>query len=270
MTSSTPKPVSGSTVADFSEQWTKYFDNSGYFGSEELLADVLAPLLTLDDLKGGVVAEVGCGNGRFLKTMARYADKVFGLEPGDGVLNAEKWNADTKNVEVKRADVYNLPALPPLDHIFSIGVVHHLPDPQRALENMKATLKPGGRCTIWVYGKEGNELYLLTFGNFRKVTMKLPHTALHAVSTALVPALRGYIAACAVAPLPMRTYMRSVLSPLDNSALRTNIYDQLNPTIAAYWTRDEVESLMRAAGFVDVRLHHRHGYSWTATGTKPA
>lgn len=33
-----------STVGDVSEQWTSYVDNDGFFGSEELLADVLAPL----------------------------------------------------------------------------------------------------------------------------------------------------------------------------------------------------------------------------------
>lgn len=254
------------TVGDFSEQWTSYFDNSGYFGSEELLADVLAPLLTLDALNGCTVAEIGCGNGRFLKSLAAHAATVIGIEPGDGVENARRYSENLKNVEVIRADVYALPKVAPLDHVFSIGVVHHLPDPAHALQIMRGLLKPGGRCTIWVYGHEGNELYLATFGTLRKVTTRIPHAALHAVATSLVPALRGYIAACRVLPLPMHAYMRRVLSPLDFASLRMNIYDQLNPTIACYWTHDEVRTLMEGAGFTDIQLHHRHGYSWTATG----
>jgi SAM-dependent methyltransferase len=258
------------TIDDFSEQWTNYTDNSGWFGSPELLEDVLKPFVTLDDLRGKTVAEIGCGNGRFLKTMSSVAKRVYGIEPGDGVLNAQKYNASFDNVSVIRASVYEIPKIDPLDHVFSIGVVHHLPDPQRALEIMRDLLKPGGRCTIWVYGKEGNELYLATFGNVRKLTTKLPHQALHAFSTALVPPLRAYIAACRVLPLPMHAYMRRVLRPLDLAGLRVNIYDQLNPTIAEYWTEGEVRSLMERAGFKNVELHHRHGYSWTATGTKPA
>lgn len=254
------------TIGDFSEQWAAYFDNSGYFGSEELFADVLTPLVTLADLKNATVAEIGCGNGRFLKVMARHAARVIGVEPGTGVENARAWTRGVGNVEVIRASVYALPPLPRLDHVLAIGVVHHLPDPLGALTIMRGLLKPGGRCTIWVYGKEGNALYLLTFGTVRRVTTRLPHRALHAIATALVPALRAYIAACRVLPLPLHDYVRRVLRPLDRSALRLNIYDQLNPTIAAYWTGDEVRSLMERAGFHDVKLHHRHGYSWTASG----
>ena len=258
--------TSKSTVDDFSEQWTSYFDNDGFFGSQELLADVLAPLLTLEELRGTTIAELGCGNGRFLKSLAQYAAKVIGIELGDGVDNARIWNRDVDNVEVIRADVCALPQVPPLGHVFSIGVVHHLPDPRRPLENMRGLLKPGGRCTIWVYGKKSNELYLHTFGNIRKMTTKLPHAALHALSTALVLPLLGYIAACRLAPLPMRDYMRRVLRPLTFDALRVNIYGQLNLSIAKYWTRQQVEQLMSDAGFHDLKLHHRHGYSWTATG----
>jgi hypothetical protein len=46
------------------------------------------------------------------------------------------------------------------------------------------------------------------------------------------------------------------------------IYDQLNPAYAKYYTRDEAQSLLERHGFSDVRLHHRHGMSWTVVGTR--
>lgn len=45
--------------------------------------------------------------------------------------------------------------------------------------------------------------------------------------------------------------------------------DQLNPRHAKYYHGQEVERLLADAGFTEIRRYHRHGYSWTAIGTKP-
>jgi hypothetical protein len=76
--------------------------------------------------------------------------------------------------------------------------------------------------------------------------------------------------ACRWLPLPLAEYMRRVMRPLTPAKRRVVIYDQLNPAYAKYYTRAEAEALMTHAGFVNVRLHHRHGYSWTVTGHRPA
>ncbi len=254
------------TIDDFSVQWRTFGGHDGYFGSEALLRDVLSPLVTLDAFAGATIAEIGCGNGRYIRTLARYARRVVGIEPGDGVENARRYCADAANVDVVRADVYALPPLPPLDWVLCIGVLHHLPEPLEALRRMRETLRPGGQALVWVYGREGNEAYLRVVEPLRRLTVRLPHAALHALSVVLAGALRAYVAACRVLALPMRAYARNVLAPLSFRALTLNVYDQLNPTIARYWRREEVEALMHAAGFHDVRLHHRHRYSWTAVG----
>ncbi|WP_145831617.1 hypothetical protein [Bradyrhizobium huanghuaihaiense] len=64
--------------------------------------------------------------------------------------------------------------------------------------------------------------------------------------------------------------MRSVLAKFPRSVRRLTIYDQLNPAYAKYYTRAEAEALLSDAGFADVQLYHRHGYSWTVSGTRPA
>jgi hypothetical protein len=63
--------------------------------------------------------------------------------------------------------------------------------------------------------------------------------------------------------------MREVVGRLDPSKRRLTVYDQLNPAYAKYYTRDEAASLLTRAGFKDVTVHHRHGYSWSVVGTKP-
>ena len=64
--------------------------------------------------------------------------------------------------------------------------------------------------------------------------------------------------------------MRKVVSHLDWSKRYLTIYDQLNPAYARYYRRPEAVDLLAAAGFSDVHVHHRHGYSWAVTGIRPA
>ena len=63
--------------------------------------------------------------------------------------------------------------------------------------------------------------------------------------------------------------MIEIMGKLTPDKRRLNIYDQLNPAYAKYYTSQEAEALLREAGFDNILLYHRHGYSWTVIGTKP-
>jgi len=78
-----------------------------------------------------------------------------------------------------------------------------------------------------------------------------------------------YIKFCHRLPLPLREYMLSVLEKMSPEKQRLIIYDHLNPSYAKYYTRTEAEELLIDGKFKNVRIHHRHGYSWTVIGTKP-
>jgi hypothetical protein len=85
----------------------------------------------------------------------------------------------------------------------------------------------------------------------------------------LYPVFWCYMKACRWLPLPLAAYMQRVMEPLTAAKRRVVIYDQLNPAYAKYYTRDEAQAALAAHGFTDIRLHHRHGYSWTVVGRKP-
>ncbi|MEE8515430.1 MAG: class I SAM-dependent methyltransferase, partial [Alphaproteobacteria bacterium] len=80
--------------------------------------------------------------------------------------------------------------------------------------------------------------------------------------------LAGYIFLCRHITLPTGGYMTEVIGKFSPDKRRLVIYDQLNPAYAKYYRKHEAMALLRDAGFKNIRIHHRHGYSWTVMGEK--
>ena len=47
------------TIQDFDNQWSRYDDNEGWYGSLALFSDIISPLMSTDDLKGKRVVDIG-------------------------------------------------------------------------------------------------------------------------------------------------------------------------------------------------------------------
>jgi SAM-dependent methyltransferase len=262
------------TISDFSDQWKRYNDNEGWYGSLELFKGIIEPLLGLEQLKGASVAEIGCGTGRIVSILLDAdVDHVIALEPsGEAFLvleqnihrmkrclevtainaNGESWRTDRK-----------------LDYVFSIGVIHHIPEPDQVIQAAYEALKPGGCLFLWLYGYEGNEAYLRVIGPLRKITTKLPHLFLRVLVELLYGLLCVYWGIQKVIPLPLSVYLEKVLWPMTPNKRRLVIYDQLNPAYAKYYKKEEAVQLLKKAGFQAIQIHHRYGYSWSVIGQKP-
>jgi SAM-dependent methyltransferase len=258
------------TIIDFGEQWTRYTDNGGVYGSQEFFADIVSPLLDPSELSGKYVAEIGSGTGRIAAMMlGAGARKVMAIEPSAAYAVLTKNLAGYKDrVEAICATGEKIPDGAELDYVLSIGVLHHIPEPNATVRAALNALKPGGRMLIWLYGHEGNEMYLSLVNPLRKITKRIPHGLLVAMIWMIYPALMTYMWLCKLLPLPMRRYMLDVVAKMAPDKRRLIVYDQLNPAYAKYYTRSEAIRLLSENGFRDVRVHHRHGYSWTVIGTK--
>ena len=79
-----------------------------------------------------------------------------------------------------------------------------------------------------------------------------------------------YVSLARVLPVPMRNYVLNIFGQFDRHARYLVVYDQLNPNYAKYYTRAEAIDLLERAGFAGVQAFHRHGYSWTVCGMRPA
>lgn len=260
------------TIEDFGEQWQHYSDTSGFWASKDLLKDITMPLLDPAEIAGKTVVEVGSGSGRVVNMLMGFEPaRVHALEPSDQGFESLKANTaqHAGRIEYLHCLGDQLPAGLDLDFAFSIGVIQFIPQPDSTIRAMFNALKPGGRCVIWLYSVEGNEAYLRFALPLRAVTTRLPHALLAGVCGLLNLALDVYIPLSRALPLPMRDYMSGHLGKMGREKRYLTIYDQLNPTYAKYYTRQEAIDLLARNGFSDVQVHHRHGYSWTIVGTKP-
>ncbi len=259
------------TIEDFGEQWTAFRDNPGYYGSVELLSDLFGPLLATDKIKDARVADIGSGTGRIVNMLLDAgAAHVFAVEPS-AAMYVLRENTATRAAQVTyvHGPGESLPEQLDLDVVVSIGVLHHIPDPEPVVRAAFRALKPGGCALVWLYGREGNEIYLHFAHPVRWVTTKLPHRILAILSMVLGWVLDGYICLCHYFPLPMRDYMRDVLAKFPRGVRRLTIYDQLNPTYSKYYSQAEATELLARSGFVSVGAYHRHGYSWSMIGWRP-
>jgi SAM-dependent methyltransferase len=258
------------TIQDFGEQWVRYRDNEGYYGSLELFSDILSPFLKADELKGCKVAEIGSGTGRIVNMLLEAgAENIIASEPSEAFDVLCKNIKQPDKVTCLKLTGDQLPASGDLDYVFSIGVLHHIQDPIPVVEAAFKALRPGGHFFVWLYGKERNRLYLTFLTLLRIFTKHLPHVMLIPLVEMMYWPLVFYMKLCQLCPLPMRGYLLAVFEKMSPQKRRLVVYDQLNPSFAKYYTRAEAEKLLLDGNFKEVRVHHRHAYSWTAIGTKP-
>ena len=138
-----------------------------------------------EDLAGKLVLDVGCGMGRFADVATRWGAHVVGVDLSLAAEVAAR-NLAERNATILQADVFRLPFAPEsFDFIYSIGVLHHTPDCERAFKVLPALLKPGGRIAIWLYSRY-NAWYKMS-DIYRKVTRRLPPRVLYALCYGVVP-----------------------------------------------------------------------------------
>lgn len=138
-----------------------------------------------EDLRGKLVLDVGCGMGRFAEVATRWGARVIGIDLSAAAEVASKNLADREFVAFQ-ADVFALPFAPEsFDLIYSMGVLHHTPDCEKAFKNLPQYLKPGGTIAVWLYS--GYNKWYRFSDQYRKVTHRMSPRALHKFFSVAVP-----------------------------------------------------------------------------------
>lgn len=258
------KATSGGSPERFGYEWDRYADILPHY--EEQFRSWL-PFFSPADWKGKRFLDAGCGMGRNSLWPMKYgAAGGAAVDIDDRTLAAARRTLKPyPSVEVRECSIYDLPWHNEFDVAFSIGVIQHLEFPEAALEAMLRSTKPGGQVAIRVYGQENNGWFLWALDPARKLLFsRLPISWVHGLS--LAPTIVLWI--MLRVGLDQIEYFR-LLRTLPFQHMRSIVFNFMLPRIAHYWTRAEVDSLMRSAGLEDVELALVNEVSWAARGRKP-
>ncbi len=137
------------TQERFGYQWTRFGKEAERFEANFL--NYIAPV-SREFFSGKVGLDAGCGFGRHIYQAARFGAEMVGLDLSAAVDTARQATRDIPQVHLVQGDLLAPPLAPgSFDFVCSIGVLHHLPEPQRGFVSIARLVKPGGLVMVWVY-----------------------------------------------------------------------------------------------------------------------
>jgi SAM-dependent methyltransferase len=142
------------TVAGFGREWAR-FDQSKFVGAEyDEIFEAYFGIFPFDDLPAGAEGfDLGCGSGRWAAGVAPRVGKLHCIDPAKEALDVARQRlGSAKNVSFHLASAEAIP-LPDgsQDFGYALGVLHHIPDPGRALADAVRKLKPGAPFLLYIY-----------------------------------------------------------------------------------------------------------------------
>jgi SAM-dependent methyltransferase len=265
------------TASRFGWSWT-HFSHSNERYTEQFLAWI--DPVKQDFFKDKIVLEGGCGKGRHSRLAGSWgATDVIGVDLSSAVETAFEWTRDQPNVHIIQADIYHLPLARVFDYAFSVGVLHHLPDPRAGFLSVAAKVKPQGHISAWVYGAENNEWITRFVDPVReKFTSRISPGALLQLSkapTALLFAATKLI----YGPLHRRQsalgrklFYYDYLAAISHFDWREHhliVFDHLVAPTAYYISREEFEAWWTDAEATEVQIGWHNQNSWRGFGRLP-
>lgn len=120
------------------------------------LQDYMHDIFRFEDSAGKKVLEIGCGAGIDSAEFARNGALVTSTDFTERSVQSTKELLEEANLKatVVQADATALEFEDDyFDCVYSFGVLHHIPDVEKALSEIKRVLKPGGQLMVMLYNR---------------------------------------------------------------------------------------------------------------------
>lgn len=270
--------IDHSVVESFGEEWKKFHR----FSDEEIDTDARKYFdIVTDEMvnRNTYLVDLGCGTGRWTKFLSSKAGFIEAIDPSEAIFAADKLIGAVDNIRLTKASIENTPFPDEtFDFGMSIGVLHHIPDTQKAMMDCVKKVKIGGYFYTYLYydfenrGAAFKALFKLVDG-VRKVTSRLPMKPKKFVCDVIaltvyfpvVVAGRGIRAIGLkqlAAKMPLAHYQTNSFF-----WMRTDALDRFGTTLEQRFSRENIKQMMTAAGLADITFSNQMPY-WHVVGKR--
>ena len=265
-------------IEDFGEEWTKYdytnLDKENLFENFQQYFDIF-PWGNISLESEGF--DMGCGSGRWAKFVAPKVGRLNCIDPSSALDIARRNLIDFKNVEYIKASVSEsgIP-INSQDFGYSLGVLHHVPDTESAINSCVSILKSGAPLLVYLYYAFDNRgwVYRLLWRAsdlVRRIICKLPSRFKHLVTDVIAAIV--YFPLARLSLLLDKVGINAASMPLfyyrNHSfyTMRTDSRDRFGTPLEQRFTKQQIKSYMERSGLIDIKFSDNAPY-WCAVGIK--
>ena len=266
------------TVKSFGEEWSRYDQTKlKYEEAEKYFNDYFAVFPWEMINTDSVGFDMGCGTGRWARLFADKVKLLNCIEPSKAIEVAKKNLSDKNNLFFIKGDTNNTGLeLNSQDFGYSLGVLHHIPDTQEAINSCVKLLKPGAPFLVYIYyffeDKPGWYKKIWVLSNiFRKFISKMPKR-LKQLSADLI-ALTIYFPTARLSKILEKLSIPINKIPLSyyrNSSfytMRTDSLDRFGTPLEQRFKKSKIQDMMKKAGLKDINFSNSAPY-WCCVGYK--
>lgn len=270
--------VDDKTVESFGEEWKKFssFDQEELDRIGSLYFDIIPASLYSP---GTSVLDVGCGTGRWTKCLVNKVGIIDAVDPSQAIFAADRFLKDCPNVRLTKATSEALPfADNTYDMVMSIGVLHHIPDTQKAMMDCVSKVKKGGYFYTYLYyslDNRGKLFKTIFWGSnlLRRFVSKLPSGLKK--FTCDVLAIFIYMPFVLMARFLHAIGLRKIAAKLPLSIyrdksffiIRNDSLDRFGTPLEQRFSKAQIHDMMSRCGLTDIQFSSAAPY-WHAIGKK--
>ena len=270
--------IDQNTVSSFGNEWYD-FDQSkmSYMEIKKIFDEYFSifPFYLLTDKSEGF--DMGCGSGRWARLMAPKVKKLHCIDPSSAIEVARRNLSDCNNIIFHKSSVDKvLLSKSSQDFGYSLGVLHHVPDTEKAIKSCVFLLKTGAPLLLYLsYNFDNRPFFYRTIWKFSDMLRYLIYHLPYKIRRIMT----DIIAIAIYYPLARLSYILSLLDvntsniPLsyykDHTfyTMRTDSRDRFGTPLEKRFTKAQIEIMMKNSGLGNIHFSDSAPY-WCVVGIK--